>query len=73
MIWVYKETEKGVFTTGYYDPVGTWHGDADHDNREAAAIRVGLLNGGVISADLNRAVEAIVGVLENGIIVRMVK
>jgi len=46
MNYVYIETEKGLWTTGFYDPNGEWHPDGDYNNREEAAARVHYLNGG---------------------------
>jgi len=45
-MWVYIKSEPGLWTVGFYDPKGNWHGDSDHDNREDAANRVHFLNGG---------------------------
>jgi hypothetical protein len=44
--WVYRRTEPGLWTVGFYAPDGTWHTDSDHDSAEAAAERVAWLNGG---------------------------
>ena len=44
-MYVYKETEKGLYTVGFYDPSGNWHPESDHDSREKAAERVHYLNG----------------------------
>lgn len=46
IMWVYRETEKGLWTVGYYTPGGEWHTDSDHSSKEAAAQRVHYLNGG---------------------------
>lgn len=48
-IWVYEMTETSpnwLWTVGFYDPKGIWHGDSDHADREEAAKRVHYLNGG---------------------------
>jgi hypothetical protein len=44
-MYVYKETEKGLYTVGFYDPSGNWHPESDHYSREKAAERVHYLNG----------------------------
>ena len=45
-MYVYIEsTAAGCFTTGFYDPTGEWHPDADWKTRGEAAERVMLLNG----------------------------
>jgi hypothetical protein len=44
-MWVYKQTEPGLWTVGCYDPNGRWHPDSDHANQEDAAQRVAYLNG----------------------------
>lgn len=46
-IWVYIQTERRLWTVGFYSPSGEFHPDSDHDNREDAAKRVHYLNGGV--------------------------
>lgn len=46
MTWVYKRSEPGLWTVGFYDPAGKWHPDSDHGTREEAAQRVHYLNGG---------------------------
>jgi len=45
-MYVYLQSEPGLYTVGFYDPSGKWHPDSDHDNRESAAARVHYLNGG---------------------------
>lgn len=48
-MYVYIESEKGLWTVGFYDPHGIWHAESDHDSEEAAALRVNYLNGGSVS------------------------
>jgi hypothetical protein len=51
-MWVYRRTESGVWTVGYYSPDREWNPDSDHPTREAAADRVSYLNGrGAIGQD----------------------
>lgn len=45
-MYVYKDSEPGLYTVGFYAPDGNWHSESDHDSREAAADRVRYLNGG---------------------------
>jgi hypothetical protein len=45
-MYVYIQTEPGLYTVGFYAPDGTWHPDSDHGSREEAAERVHYLNGG---------------------------
>ena len=45
-MYVYIMSEPGLWTVGFYDPEGRWHGDSDHAFREEAAKRVHYLNGG---------------------------
>lgn len=45
MSWVFKRTEPGLWTSGYYDPEGRFEPQADHDSAEAAADHVAYLNG----------------------------
>lgn len=44
-MYVYIQSEPGLWTVGFYDPTGKWHPDGDHANPEAAATRVAWLNG----------------------------
>lgn len=44
--WLYIQSEKGLWTVGFYDPTGAWQPESDHGSREAAAARVHYLNGG---------------------------
>ena len=45
-MYVYIESERGVWTVGFYNPKGVWHPESDHEDRESAAERVHYLNGG---------------------------
>jgi len=45
-MYVYKQTEPGLWTVGFFDPAGQWHAESDHSTSEAAAERVRYLNGG---------------------------
>jgi FAD/FMN-containing dehydrogenase len=47
-MYVYIETEPGLWTVGHYDPAGQWHPDSDHPDKEAAALRVHYLNVGSV-------------------------
>ena len=47
-MYVYIITEHGLYTVGFYDPSGKWHGDSDWSSREEAAQCVHYLNGGDI-------------------------
>lgn len=44
--YVYRRTEPGLWTVGYYAPDGTWMPESDYDDKEEAAARVHYLNGG---------------------------
>ena len=44
-MYVYKRTEPGLWTVGFYSPDGKWHPESDHEARESAAERVAWLNG----------------------------
>lgn len=46
MTWVYRKTEPGLWTVGFYSPDGEWHPESDHASAEKAAERVHYLNGG---------------------------
>lgn len=44
-MYVYIQSEPGLWTVGFYDPAGLWHSESDHSSKEEAAARVALLNG----------------------------
>lgn len=44
-MYVYIESQPGLFTVGFYDPSGDWHPESDHPSRELAVERVHYLNG----------------------------
>jgi len=46
-MYVYIQSEPGLWTVGFYDPAGQWHSDSDHSTRNDAAERVHWLNGGM--------------------------
>lgn len=45
-MYVYRRTESGLWTVGYYDPRGEWHPESDWKTPEEAAARVRWLHGG---------------------------
>lgn len=45
-MYVYIESEKGLWTTGFFKPGGEWVPESDHNSKEEAATRVVYLNGG---------------------------
>ncbi len=45
-VWIYRKTEHGLWTVGFYDPQGKWHSESDHDAPGDAANHVNWLNGG---------------------------
>lgn len=44
-MYVYIESEPGLWTVGFYSPDGMWNPESDHGTREEAADRVAYLNG----------------------------
>ena len=44
-MYVYRQTEPGLYTVGYYDPQGKWNSESDHESRNEAIVRVNYLNG----------------------------
>lgn len=48
-MYVYKQTEPGLYTVGYYDPAGKWQSESDHDTKADAAARVHYLNGSTLN------------------------
>lgn len=45
-MYVYMQSEPGLWTVGFYDPKGIWRPESDHPSTEEAAARVAYLNGG---------------------------
>ena len=45
-MYLYRRTEPGLWTVGFYNPAGTWTPESDWDSPEKAAERVHWLNGG---------------------------
>lgn len=46
-MYVYKQSEQGLFTVGYYEPgSGRWIAERDYDQRTTAAAQCRYLNGG---------------------------
>ena len=58
-MYVYKNTEPGLYTVGYYEPSGKWQPDSDHSSVEAAQDKVTILNGGILPAVLVQLQDAI--------------
>lgn len=50
-MYVYIESEKGLFTAGFYAPNGEWKSESDHETRRSAVRRVIQLNGGHLEDD----------------------
>lgn len=46
-MWIYIESEPGVYTVGHYDPSGLFLAESDHKDVEVAACRTSYLNGGL--------------------------
>jgi hypothetical protein len=44
-MYVYLQSEPGLWTVGFYTPDGKWESESDHESAEAAAQRVHWLNG----------------------------
>ncbi len=57
-MYVYIQSERNLYTVGFYAPDGKWHPDSDHVSSSAAAARVALLNGG---ADIQALLDAVLG------------
>lgn len=45
-MYVYIQSEKKLWTVGFYNPEGKFIPESDHDSKEAAATRIHYLNGG---------------------------
>jgi len=44
-MYVYIQSEPGLWTAGFYNPDGEWISESDHSDRIEAAKRVHYLNG----------------------------
>ncbi len=47
-MYVYIESEPGLWTVGFYSPDFEWMPESDHKNKDDAALRVAWLNGGAV-------------------------
>ncbi len=47
-MYVYINSEPGLWTVGFYSPDGFWQAESDHTDAEKAAEKVAWLNGGVV-------------------------
>jgi len=50
-MWAYINSEPRLWTVGFYDPIGRFQTDSDHDSKESTAERVHYLNGGSQQAE----------------------
>ena len=57
-MYVYIESEPGLYTVGFYSPDEKWHTDSDHTDRDAARRRVRYLNGGNLLESVQQEQEA---------------
>ena len=44
-MYVYIQSEPGLWTVGFYQPDGRWEPESDHESKDKAAERVHYLNG----------------------------
>ena len=57
-MYVYIQSEPGLWTVGFYDPKGKWVAESDWESPEKAADQAQRLNGGgSLGQDWNAAVE----------------
>lgn len=49
-MYVYIQSESGLWTVGFYSPDGKWNPESDHETQSSAARRVRYLNGGNLNA-----------------------
>lgn len=52
-MYVYRKTDPGLWTVGFFRPDNTWEPEGDHDTPEKAAQRVHWLNGGSVPEEVN--------------------
>lgn len=46
-MYVYIQSESGLWTVGFYDPSGKWIPETDWGSKDNASKRVHYLNGGI--------------------------
>ena len=56
-MYVYLNSEPGLYTVGFYKPDGRWEAESDHDSKEEAAARVSYLNGDRDGRDFRRQID----------------
>lgn len=44
-MYVYIQSEKNIWTVGFYSPDGQWQAESDYDIKKVAAQRTAWLNG----------------------------
>lgn len=64
-MYIYKNTEKGVFAVGHYDPKGKFVTETVHCETREAAERVHYLNGGVNPELFGEVVNHLYAVVAN--------
>jgi hypothetical protein len=61
-MYVYRESERSLWTVGFYDPKGKWYAECDCDSSAEAAERTAWLNGSgkspVTGQDAEQAYQA---------------
>lgn len=57
-MYIYLNSEPGLWTVGSYGPEGKWISESDHDSADDAARRVNYLNGA--TPELFQAAQALV-------------
>jgi hypothetical protein len=45
LMFVYIQSEPGLWTVGFYNPDGSWVAESDHSDKDRAAEHVAWLNG----------------------------
>ena len=50
-MYIYIKSEPKLFTVGFYDSLGIFQPESDHDSKEKAASRVSYLNGNKSSSE----------------------
>jgi hypothetical protein len=54
-MYVYIQSERELWTVGFYDPHGFWRPESDWESAQEAASRVHYLNGGRSAEDQKAA------------------
>lgn len=59
-MYVYIQSEKSLYTVGFYKPDGEFIPESDHPDSDSAARRVNFLNGGCFSEGILKEIKKMI-------------